>query len=492
VWKDLDKEHQSIQDQTLQVLVSKLTIAISKIGSLIKKSSRTTGAEGVKKQQQRPSSVKRWKYVLLKEYLDNAIDDLELWQRIFDPSWFLIMRVASQLIDTELDRDCLQHASFSIAHHLRDALRDEPQMKVSVFLSEGGLDSAQTFDIPFSSAKTVQRAGSGKWLILDSIDCNPQANLSLLSKDIRNLARKLSQADPVTFGLLNCYGVIRVLDPSSRRPISFKFVFRTPEGMYQPQSLRGSLISNDADHSLSDRFRIAKQLAKSVSYIHTYGFVHKNIRPETIIIFKDQESSLGSSFLVGFEKFRTADGSTLRSGDSAWERDLYRHPHRQGLKLEEDYIMQHDIYSLGVCLLEVGLWDSFVIYSDEGRNPLPSPTLGLTLENPELKKRSLMKDHLVSLARHTLPRLMGSRYAKIVETCLTCLDENNADFGDEGDFQDADGILIAVRYIEKVLPSLQVPRRWVGLLCSRFCCSLTAYLFDIVVNWNIPSVPLRY
>ena len=27
--------------------------------------------------------------------------------------------------------------------------------------------------------------------------------------------------------------------------------------------------------------------------------------------------------------------------------------------------MQHDIYSLGVCLLEIGLWESFVEYSQE-------------------------------------------------------------------------------------------------------------------------------
>ena len=49
-----------------------------------------------------------------------------------------------------------------------------------------------------------------------------------------------------------------------------------------------------------------------------------------------------------------------------------------------------------------------------------------------------------------LPLDMGTRYAEVVETCLTCLDEGNADFGDEAEFQDRDGILVAVRYIEKV------------------------------------------
>ena len=68
-----------------------------------------------------------------------------------------------------------------------------------------------------------------------------------------------------------------------------------------------------------------------------------------------------------------------------------------------------------------------------------------------------IKDHLVSLARTLLPRQMGSKYARIVETCLTCLDEDNANFGDESEFQDEDDILIAVRYIEKVhLSSFQI------------------------------------
>ena len=45
---------------------------------------------------------------------------------------------------------------------------------------------------------------------------------------------------------------------------------------------------------------------------------------------------------------------------------------------------------------------------------------------------------------------MGNHYAEIVETCLTCLDKNNSDFGDEIEFLDCNGIPVGVRYIEKV------------------------------------------
>lgn len=44
---------------------------------------------------------------------------------------------------------------------------------------------------------------------------------------------------------------------------------------------------------------------------------------------------------------------------------------------------------------------------------------------------------------------MGTRYSDIVETCLTCLDPDNNGFGDESEFEDEDGILVGVRYIEK-------------------------------------------
>lgn len=61
-----------------------------------------------------------------------------------------------------------------------------------------------------------------------------------------------------------------------------------------------------------------------------------------------------------------------------------------------------------------------------------------------------LRDRLVAFARRGLPRNMGDRYTEVVVTCLTCLDEDNVDFGDETEFQDAEGVVVNVRYIEKV------------------------------------------
>ena len=279
---------------------------------------------------------------------------------------------------------------------------------------------------------------------------DPEVDVGLVTRDIRELARKLSSVDPLTFGILQCRGVVRVMEPGSRRPRSFSFIFNTPgELKNEPGSLR-SYLSLELHHTLTDRFQLAKQLAKSISYVHTLGFVHKNFRPETVLWFQMNKSGSDLFFLVGFEKIRLAEGRTLRLGDSTWEKNLYRHPHRQGLAPEDAYTMQHDIYSLGVCLLEVGLWESFLSYQDCPTSPVPTAALGITLDSPEFKQPSLMKEHLVALAERELPKRMGERYKTVVVNCLTSLDEGNADFGDQSEFEDVDGVLIGLKYIEKV------------------------------------------
>ncbi|MCJ1231933.1 hypothetical protein MMC12_008612 [Toensbergia leucococca] len=444
IWKSLDEEHQTIQTQILQVLISKLNIIISKLEKLFKK-----GSDGQATERQF-TGVKRWKYVLAKQYLDEAIEDLASWQKMFDPAWFLIMKVSSPFIDQELSRNGSAISLFTSASSLRDALREEPIQKVPVFLPKDGLETARMREIPFAAAKCVPRAGSDKWLVVDRILCDPEADVSLVTRDVRELARKLSSVDPFTFGILQCRGVVRVVEPSSGKPSSFDFIFQIPRELSnEPRSLRGYLSSH-FNHTLTDRFQLAKQLAKSISYVHTLGFVHKNVRPETVLGFQTNDSVFGLFFLVGFEKVRTADGRTRRSGDSAWEKNLYRHPYRQGLSPEDIYTMQHDIYSLGVYLLEVGLWESFVSYEDGVTAPLPAVALGITLDSPEFKQPVLMKEYLIALAKRDLPKQMGERYKEVVVNCLTCLDKENADFGDQSEFEDLDGVLVGVKYVEKV------------------------------------------
>lgn len=154
-------------------------------------------------------------------------------------------------------------------------------------------------------------------------------------------------------------------------------------------------------------------------------------------------------FLLGFRAFRMADGKTLRLGTSVWAEGIYQHPERQGVTPGVDYIMQHGIYGLGVCLHGIGLWIPFV--NNDGQfHPLvtKSNAQKLTFGGNEMLKKS---DILIALAEGQLSLTMGEKYTRVVVNCLTCMDETNEDFGDAREFEDSDGILVGVKYIEKVL-----------------------------------------
>lgn len=138
--------------------------------------------------------------------------------------------------------------------------------------------------------------------------------------------------------------------------------------------------------------------------------------------------------------------------------------------------MQHDIYSLGVVLLEIGLWTSFVLPQVQSEDKDLILTLSNTIiSTPNttqgrnyLGNTFAIKGKLEQLAEHELSYRLGRRYAQIVLQCLRCLDpgtgiqENGKGFGVgigsndvQEDFLDEDGVLIGVRFIENVLEKIQ-------------------------------------
>lgn len=365
------------------------------------------------------------------------------------------MKIADPVIDTELESTDnaiganTPTESISTARNVRDSLRANPLNRSSVFLPESGLTNAKKSEIPYCTATIAQRS-KDKQYILDSVPYLPEISQKTFEKHVQDLARKLAGTDPLSFGLLKCRGVVQVFN-QHQEIVAYDLVFYFPPTLQDPRSLRSILLTAQSDTSLSARFFIAQQLARSVSYIHTYGFVHKSVRPDTALVF-ESDSSFPYSFLLGFEKFRPEDRHTIRAGDDDWEKDLYRHPRRQGLRPQDEYVMQHDIYSLGVCMLEVGLWQSFIMYGGDKLDATPSQILPVVdIQNNNIARRAdMLKDALVTLAKKELPRRMGDKYTAIVVSCLTCLDEENPDFSDEHEFTDEDDVLIGVRYIEKV------------------------------------------
>ena len=381
IWHTLDANYQVHQNSVLRVLQGKLQAAVLMLDDLY---GEVGDDPSVGQVMRKKGDLKRIKYAtLVKNRLSNAVVELKEWHSIFDPSWFLLTALEDRLVDQELSSELPKREEpLSVLKGMRAAIscnKSDKQYKSSCFRSadEVQLDREP---IPYSSSQIATDPSSFRSspMIVDMMNLHPFADENATMKDARNLAAVLSEIAPRTFGLLKCRWVLRheqllkspeehsipsapvLMGLGHLRPTrSFEFVFSIPEGLSSPRSLRSLLISKDC-HPRNERFEIAKQLANSVMFVHNAQFVHKNISPETIILLKDEESVLGKSFLVGFEKFRLVDGKTYHQGDSVWQRNLYRYPTRQGMRPGDDYSMQHDIYSLGVCLLEVGLWSSFV------------------------------------------------------------------------------------------------------------------------------------
>ncbi|KAM3471541.1 hypothetical protein MY5147_005796 [Beauveria neobassiana] len=425
----MNEDHRTMHYRILDMVFTKLKRVILILEGLLNKPNKMDVAE---EDQDARLAVRRAKYVFIKSSLDEAIEELEQWQRKVESSLFLIMLRMDHKVDTELVRKRQETsivASIPSARVLRDGLRDgQRQDGLPVFLKKSELDSMTKTIIPFCDAVLGQRAGSSKQLILNQIQCSLQANVEIMKKDVRDLARKLRHKDPQTFGLLTCKGVVK--DETKIGPIlevSFTLVFEKPEGLADPRSLRHLLTAGSAPSSMSEKLDIARELAKSVSYVHTFGFVHKNIRPETVLTLMDAKTVRRSTFLVGLDAFRREDGRTHLRNDSGWTKVLYRHPNRQGPTPRDDYIMQHDIYSLGVCLLEIGLWRSFVSYDLDSGHPIPLEALGLIRDAVPVESSSMCQANKVAQEPHYLAaraQMLLHSY-KDVEDGSPRLDEQN-------------------------------------------------------------------
>lgn len=486
VSQSLDEKLQVHQNTLLHHLLHKLQAANELVDGIIGKP-QPQGRPSVNDLARKQGVLRRIKYALsLKEHLNNTVLDLKKWHEMFDPSWFLIVRVPNRDIDKHLtDQRVKCSSSVLTLKRMRDVFKEDNKNQPRDKPFEVFVPSHHLVDdrepIAFSTSWVSRESQTNRRVLVDRIQPPQNADLEAIRRDVSSLARVLSRPATSSFGLLPCRGVIAL--PEAQTPpnsevqqhgtsvtsgqprwsrFEFEFVFAIPGDIRQPRTLRAILIDADSSHSLNERLELAKQAINSVMFVHSAKFVHKNIRPETIVVFKKGNEALGPSFLVGFERFRSASSATYLLGDSSWERNMYRHPSRQGVRPEASYKMQHDIYSLGVCLLELGLWTSFVASTgtfDASASVWASLNLPQRLSacSSDYDKGVEMKLALAQLAKDQLPRRMGTKYTDIVVSCLTCLDDENSAFGEEAaadaNVNDVDGIGIGIRFIEKVRSS---------------------------------------
>ena len=176
---------------------------------------------------------------------------------------------------------------------------------------------------------------------------------------MQRLFKVLETPTPGDFGTLKCLGWSS--EPHLARHALY---FEPPEGYKSPPtSLRETLLSKKHGRpTLGQRFMIAKSVGQALLKWHTTGWVHQSIASHNIIFFQRHGSThldFSRPYLCGFEYARVVGfiSSPRQLAHLELEHDLYRHKDRQGKSLIT-HRKEHDIYSFGLLLLEIGFWDT--------------------------------------------------------------------------------------------------------------------------------------
>ncbi|KAH8801524.1 hypothetical protein F5884DRAFT_862218 [Xylogone sp. PMI_703] len=207
-------------------------------------------------------------------------------------------------------------------------------------------------------------------------------------------ALMLAAPKPPQLLLPTCYGMVD--DPDNGR---LGLVLAPPEHIrsHLPQILTAGAISRkrmpislkellEKRHpsyverlELGVRFQLAKKFIDAIRMMHCVGWVHKNISSENIIFFAARHMSThgvmgpdpNSPQQIGFDEPLFVGIGDPRLDDTLGEPhtyyltrgdeiptpdlDYYHHPDRRADPLMR-YSRSHDIYSIGVVLLEIGIW----------------------------------------------------------------------------------------------------------------------------------------
>ncbi len=200
---------------------------------------------------------------------------------------------------------------------------------------------------------------------------------------------------------------------------------------------------------LGSRFKLAYTLTLSLSKIQSIGWYHQGIRSENVIFvstadrFEDSKDICWDEpWWVGYSTARPDTFDSIPGYDPSPVRNWYRHPDRWGQQ-PKSFNKVHDIYSIGVVLLEIGIWA-----------PISKSVTAISLENSNRDQSGeAARQKLVSLAKNgRVADLMGQQYTSIVELCLQ---GNSAAFGVMPGEDDDDDSLLQKAFLEQVVDPIR-------------------------------------
>ncbi|TDL21470.1 hypothetical protein BD410DRAFT_898829 [Rickenella mellea] len=292
-----------------------------------------------------------------------------------------------------------------------------------------------------------------------------------LASNITNeKGRKWDRSD---FGLLTCVGYVEITEHDWAH---VDLILKLPRNTMlnpPPRSLRHLLAASreiGAQHPLNDRLEFAVKLTKALLFVHSADIIHKGVRPEAILVVENSAipteqkkrfpNGLGNPYLLGFGQSRKTGLTHRKTFDDNMNILVYHHPRHQIPSRNEDYHMLDDIYSLGIVLMEIGIWRSLFEREVDWRGieswevdrdvvEMYDPSKNTERDMKDRLDAEVIRDKFVDVANTTIRATMGNTYAEVV---LTCLRSWGGEFG-EGE-KVCDQSHVALKYIELVVDRL--------------------------------------
>ena len=307
---------------------------------------------------------------------------------------------------------------------------------------DNSLQANQIFESPLTDPKLfrslIEQEAQGDRVLVEYKSYDGPEPLPLQAtqkweRRIQTLADLLSTSGPLEFHTLRCTRWFR--EPNNT---TFGLVFEYPMGCDGFMSLREIIRTAGVSRrpSLGQRFRIARYIGEALLKWHiSANWVHQGIASHNIFFFKTIGSSYfdySNPYLCGFDCARSNRASSDSIFVEEFEFNVYRHPSRQGAP-SEHHTKYHDLYSYGILLLEIGIWDLIGnCFDSKLRKNLPPPKM------------------LEHIKRHTrrLGHYMGTAYERAVMRCL------DADF--EVELDDPVGSRLAKAFENLVIKELDL------------------------------------
>ncbi|KAI0149399.1 HET-s/LopB domain protein [Pestalotiopsis sp. NC0098] len=274
--------------------------------------------------------------------------------------------------------------------------------------------SADTKAIETSETPSLQQMAVHSATITERKACIPNADSKrgITVAMLTQLAFLLWEAGANGLHTLPLKSVTR---NSTSSEFAFEFGYPVGTSETEPVSLKDLIESEQSSDRLSLplRFHIALTVSLAIGAFHADGWLHKSLRSDSIkFFFTEQNSSCiyRDPYLVDFEYSRPEAAATILASDNNLQRNLYRHPDRQGLPTAK-FNKIHDVYSLGVVLLEIGVWQTAESMRED------------YLEDHDLrdtgKVSSEMRDMFLEKAEESLGHTMGQAYQEAVKACIS-------------------------------------------------------------------------